>query len=116
MNFPSSQERVACTTITATRDVRHGNTPGRVASYSQRPKRNSRRTPRKESAARQIVTSLVSDPTVDRNDPRVSQATQDINTYGNLAEQDRVFVLQFGREPDREYQLSLGDVVYFGLI
>ena len=70
----------------------------------------------KEAAARKTVTTLVSDPGVERNDMRVTQANQDIQTYGNLAEQDRVFVMQFAREPDREYQLSLGDVVYFGLI
>lgn len=68
-----------------------------------------------EKAAREALTALMSSMDVTANDERVTRAREAIEKNGNLREQCAVFVHEFGRNSGREYMLSLGDVVFFGL-
>jgi hypothetical protein len=69
-----------------------------------------------EAEARNAVVSLLMDMTVSRTDPRIKEWEQKIVFHGNLGEQCAVWVHQFQREPDREFLLALGDVVYFDIV
>lgn len=70
---------------------------------------------KKETLARETAAALLHDASIRSDDPRLSQTRKDIEQFGNEAEQARVFVNEFTRNPSREFQLSLGDVVYFSL-
>lgn len=69
-----------------------------------------------ENAARREAAALLTDPTVQRNSEAVKRAEQAITEHGDAAEKCKVWVHQFQRESDRDFQLALGDVVYFGLV
>jgi hypothetical protein len=68
-----------------------------------------------EAEARAAVSRLTADMQVHHEDKRILAAKQEIESAGNQREQCEVFVHEFARNPDREYNLSLGDVVYFKL-
>lgn len=70
---------------------------------------------KKELTARDKMAELLTDRTISPSDDRMKQLEQDIQSFGSTAEQCDVFVHEFGRNPDREFQLSLGDVVFFAL-
>lgn len=70
---------------------------------------------RLEAEARARVADLLRDPGIPHNDKRIVDSKHDIEKYGNEREQCSVFVHEFGRNPSREYALSLGDVTYFDL-
>ncbi len=69
----------------------------------------------KEMEARNKTADLLRDTNVSQNDSRFTELKRDINTHGTLREQCEVFVLQFSREPDRQFTLGLGDVTFFEL-
>jgi uncharacterized membrane protein len=69
-----------------------------------------------ERDAREEVISLTRDPSVNPQDRRVEEAKRRVVTAATAVEELSVYVHEFGRQPDREYNLSLGDVVFFGLI
>src|SRR4051812_40066156 len=69
-----------------------------------------------ELAARRTVQARIADPTISRKDDELQKAEKAIDEHGNLREQCAVFVHEFARTPDREFQLSLGDVVFFGIV
>ena len=70
----------------------------------------------KELAARKKVIDLLADARVPHNDPVVAEARRDIEANGKQYEACKIFAHEFERNKDREYQLALGDVVYFGLV
>jgi hypothetical protein len=70
----------------------------------------------KERAARERVSALMLDKTVGAKDERITNAQGDVERYGAIHEQLMVWCHEFARAPDREFMLSLGDVVFFGLI
>lgn len=69
----------------------------------------------KETEARNKTADLLRDVSVSQNDSRFTELKRDITTHGTLKEQCEVFVLQFTREPDRQFTLGLGDVTFFEL-
>ncbi len=69
----------------------------------------------KEKEARVVVVKLMGDILVSHDDRGLKDAKTEIEHSGNLREQCAVFIHEFERNPDREYNLSLGDVVFFNL-
>ena len=69
----------------------------------------------KEREARERVAKLISDMNIGREDGRIRQAKVDIEHYGREHEACAVLSHEFAWNPDKEFSLSLGDVVYFGL-
>lgn len=69
-----------------------------------------------ERSMRSIVASLMLDKTVAASDKRIEDARKAVETNGAIHEQLLVWVHEFKRNPDREYHLSLGDVVFFGIV
>lgn len=69
----------------------------------------------KELEARNKTADLLRDVNVNQNDSRFNELKREITTNGTLKEQCDVFVHQFSREPDREFNLGLGDVTFFEL-
>lgn len=70
----------------------------------------------REIAGRSKMSKLMDDRNINVNDPKVKELQAEIESTANEAEQCAVFVHEFKRKPEREFSLSLGDVVYFGLI
>lgn len=66
-----------------------------------------------EKRARQDVSDLMLDQSVAASDKRILEAKNAVEINGSLHEQLTVWVHEFQRTPDREYFLSLGDVVFF---
>lgn len=71
---------------------------------------------REEQEARTRVIELTRDTTVSPNDRKVDEAKRDVERAATVVEELMVHVHQFRREMDREFHLSMGDVVFFGLI
>jgi hypothetical protein len=69
----------------------------------------------KEQAARNTMATFMRNMDVSQNDPRVQEAKRDITNYGTLKEQCSVFQHEFARNPDKTYELGLGDITFFGL-
>lgn len=67
-----------------------------------------------ERAAREYVSEKIRD--AGNNDDGIEKARRDIAVHGNTREQCQVFAHEFERNPDREFTLSLGDVVFFGIV
>uniref|UniRef100_A0A6M3KVN2 Uncharacterized protein n=1 Tax=viral metagenome TaxID=1070528 RepID=A0A6M3KVN2_9ZZZZ len=68
-----------------------------------------------EMDARTRLASLMIDPNVRQDDNRIADLKRDIEHNGKQAEACSVFMTAFEREPDRDFYLALGDVVFFGL-
>jgi len=68
-----------------------------------------------EMAARKCVAELLANGHISHDDDRVRREKVNIENHGKEAEACKVFAHQFRRNPDREFSLSIGDVVYFGL-
>jgi hypothetical protein len=68
-----------------------------------------------EAAARKKMAQMIQDPNVFHNDASVQQIKQDIERYGGLREQLQVYCHEFHRNPSAEFNLLLGDVIFFGL-
>ncbi len=69
----------------------------------------------KEKEARTVVIQLMGNMLVSHDDNGLKDAKKAIEHNGSLREQCAVFIHEFGRNPDRDYHLSLGDVVFFNL-
>lgn len=69
----------------------------------------------KEMAARQEMARLLEDPTVGHESDDVRKAKSQIEKWGKQREQCAVFTYEFAKNSEREFQLALGDVVFFGL-
>jgi hypothetical protein len=69
----------------------------------------------KEEAARNKMADFMKDMNVSQNDRRIEETKRDIATFGSLKEQCEVFKHEFKRNPEKEYELGLGDVTFFGL-
>jgi hypothetical protein len=70
----------------------------------------------KEKHARGLMADLMKDMSVSQNDTKVQEAKRDIANFGTLKEQCSVFQHEFDRNPDKTYELGLGDVTFFGLV
>ena len=68
-----------------------------------------------EMKARNELAKLMIDPNVSQNDSRIGVLKSCIEHNGKQAEACSVFVSAFTRQPDRDFHLSIGDVVFFGL-
>ncbi len=68
-----------------------------------------------EESARNEIASLMKDMRVSNNDNRMDQLKIKINDVGTLKEQCLVFKHEFARNPEKEFELGLGDVTFFGL-
>lgn len=68
-----------------------------------------------EQTARNKMVDLMKDMNVSQSDPRVAEAKRDIQTFGSQKEQCQVFKHEFKRNPEKIYELGLGDVTFFGL-
>lgn len=71
---------------------------------------------RKERAARKECATFTKDITVSSSDQRLIDLKRQIEHYGINREQCAVLATEFGRNPEREYHLTISDVVYFDLI
>jgi hypothetical protein len=69
-----------------------------------------------QKRAREEVIRLTRDPAVSSTDRKVEDAKRDVTTAATVVEELSVYAHEFQRYPEREYNLSLGDVVFFGLI
>lgn len=69
-----------------------------------------------ERAAREEVIRLTRDPAVNPGDVKVEQAKRNVLATATVVEELGVYVHEFGRNPEREFNLSSGDVVFFGLV
>ena len=69
----------------------------------------------KETEARQKMAALMTDSRVSPSEKEVTDTRKDIESFATHAEECMVYVHEFERNPDREFLLSLGDVVFFGL-
>lgn len=69
-----------------------------------------------EDKARKEVSELMLDRSVSSNDKKIEDARKSVEHNGAIVEQLSVWLHEFRRVPDREYHLSLGDVVFFGLV
>jgi len=69
----------------------------------------------KETAARSKMADYMKDMTISNNDTKVTDTKRDVITFGTLKEQCQVFKWEFARNPDKEFDLGLGDVTFFGL-
>jgi predicted Zn-dependent protease len=69
----------------------------------------------KEEKARNHMADYMKDMTIPNNDRRVEEVKRDIVAFGTLKEQCDVFRHEFKRNPNKEYELGLGDVTFFGL-
>ncbi len=69
----------------------------------------------KEAEARNKMAEYMKDMTISNSDRRVEEAKRDIVSFGTLKEQCEVFQHEFWRNPDKEYELGLGDVTFFEL-
>jgi hypothetical protein len=69
----------------------------------------------KEQAVRLRVAEYMKDMTIAQNDRRVEEAKRDIILFGTLKEQCEVFRHEFARNPNKTFDLGLGDVTFFGL-
>ena len=68
-----------------------------------------------EKEARSVVANLIGDIQVSHDSKDMRDAKTAIEHNGNLREQCAVFIHEFERNPEREFNLSLGDVVFFNL-
>ena len=69
-----------------------------------------------EREARNSLADLLRDPNVSQDDQRIKDLRVAIEFNGRQREACKVFAREFNRTPEREFHLSLGDVVYFGLV
>lgn len=79
-------------------------------------KRKHEHWSKREDKARVEMAKLMGDRAVRGDDPKVKDLQQEIETSGNETEQCAVHMHEFSRKPEREFSLSLGDVVYFGML
>ena len=70
----------------------------------------------KEKVAREKVSQLMLDRTKPANGEDAQKAQRDVETNASILEQVKVWVHEFERTPERDFHLSLGDVVFFGLV
>lgn len=69
-----------------------------------------------ECEARDKMSTLIKDMSRSQDDPVLVQCRKDIESNGSQREELLVFVHEFTRQPEREYHLALGDVVFFGML
>lgn len=67
----------------------------------------------KETKARNGMAEYMKNMQLSQDDPRIVQARRDITAFGTLKEQCSVFKHEFKRNPDKDYELGLGDVTFF---
>lgn len=68
-----------------------------------------------EFTGRQKLAEYVRDIKVSQNDQILEDLKRRVTENGKLREQCAVFLHEFTRSPDKEFMLSLGDVVFFEL-
>ena len=68
-----------------------------------------------EMEARNVLSKLLSDPSVRQDNPGLDKLRKDITINGKNYEALCVFANEFERSPEREFHLALGDVVFFEL-
>lgn len=69
----------------------------------------------KEEKSRIYMSEMMKDMNISNTDRRVEDTKREIVTFGTLKEQCDVFRHEFRRNPEKEYELGLGDVTFFGL-
>lgn len=69
-----------------------------------------------ETALRARMAAMIQDPATFHDDGAFQQVKRDIDRHSGLREQFEVYCHEFTRLPEREYHLSLADVVYFGML
>ncbi len=69
----------------------------------------------REGTARDKMAKLLKDRTIAHNDKKVVELEQEISFCGPEREKCSVWKFEFHRNLEREYHLSMGDVVYFGI-
>ncbi len=70
----------------------------------------------KEMVARNELSKLIADPEISASDEKIEKLKKDVENFGSLEEQCRVFLYEFNRTPDGVFRLTLGDVVFFELM
>lgn len=68
-----------------------------------------------EEKFRTKMTEALADRSIAVNSGRVDKAKRRLEAAAVQAENCEVFLHEFKRTPDREFQLSMADVVFFGL-
>jgi len=70
----------------------------------------------KEAEARKAMAAFMLDRTKSNRDHEVKKTEEDIVSYGTLHEQCAVFAHEFERNPDKVYELGIGDVTFFEIV
>lgn len=70
---------------------------------------------KEEIAGRKQMAGFMEDRSISMSDQRVKDLEKKITHAADQAEQCLVFVHEFTRNSEKEFSLSLGDVVYFDL-
>ena len=66
-----------------------------------------------EIVARNKLADLFKDTNVSQSDRRIEDLKDSIARNGTIKEQCEVWLLEFNRNPDRIFNLGLGDVTFF---
>lgn len=69
----------------------------------------------KEEKFRTRITALLGDTSVKSTNIDIEQCKNEIENNAELREKCEIWIYEFGRNPDREYSLKLGDVSFFDL-
>lgn len=69
----------------------------------------------RESELRTRMGKMLADQSIAINNSRMNKVKQLLENAAMNKEQCEVFAHEFNRTPDREFSLSMGDVVFFGL-
>lgn len=69
----------------------------------------------KENELRQKMSDMLSDKSIAVNTSRMNKIKQSLESAAMNKEQCEVFAHEFERGASREFSLSMGDVVFFGL-
>jgi hypothetical protein len=68
-----------------------------------------------ETASRTEMAALLSDPNVRASDRRIEELKSEIETFADLYEKCVIWCWEFGRDPEKEFVLKIGDVSFFDI-
>ncbi len=68
---------------------------------------------KKEKAARGLIATLMQNIGIAVSDKKNDDAKREVERVARIHEECQVYVHEFNRNPDKEFKLSIGDVVFF---
>ena len=71
---------------------------------------------KEEIAARSEMARLTNNKSISIDSKEAVAARENVQRSASLAEQYAVYAFEFGRTPDREFVLGMGDITFFEII